>query len=98
MDSSSGIALIKIIQELEDFDNESTIYAANPWTENSKALVLSEPESGELPPEAKKLDLKYFLEISIARNFLEDWTANLNTQPTIQQKFARLLQYATQDT
>lgn len=91
------MTLLEIIQKLETFDNESTIYADKPWIENSKALVLREPESGELPPEAKKLGLNYFLEVSIARDFLEDWAANLSTKPTIQQKFARLLQYATHD-
>jgi hypothetical protein len=91
------ITLIKLIQRLEAIDNKSTIYAAKPWTENSRALVLSEPESEELPPGAKKLGLKYFLGISIARDFPEDLAANLNTELTIQQKFARLLQHPIQD-
>lgn len=97
MDSSSGIALIKIIQELEAFDNESTIYAAKPWTENSRASVLSGPESGELPSEAKKLGLTYFLEIIIAKNFLLDLAASLDASPTLQEKCLRLIQYATND-
>lgn len=96
------MTLLKIIEELETFDNESTIYAEEPWTENSKALVLHEPESGELPYEAKKLGLHYFLEVFVARDFLEDWAinlkaANLNAEPTVQQKFARLIHYAIYD-
>lgn len=92
------MTLIKLMQKLETFDNESTIYAAKPWTENSKALALHEPESGELPSEAKKLGLNYFLEVSIARDFLEDWTVSLDTAPTSQEKCLRLIQYATNDT
>jgi hypothetical protein len=36
-----------------------------------------------MPPEAEWLNLKYFLEVFIARNFIEDWTANCDAQPTL---------------
>lgn len=85
------------MQKLESFDNESIIYATKPWTEHSKALALHEPESGELPPETQKLGLEYFLEVSIARDFLEDWVVILDTTPTLQEKCLRLIQYATND-
>jgi len=48
-------------------------------------------------PEAEWLNLKYFLEVFIARNFIEDWTANCDAQPTSQQKCARLIAYAFSD-
>jgi hypothetical protein len=44
-----------------------------------------------MPPEAEWLNLKYFLEVFIARNFIEDWTANCDGQPTSQQKWPRLI-------
>jgi len=56
-----------------------------------------EPEAGGMPPEAEWLNLKYFLEVFIARNFIEDWTANCDAQPTLQQKCARLIAYAVSD-
>jgi hypothetical protein len=34
-----------------------------------------------MPPEAEWLNLKYFLEVFIARNFIEDWTANCGPHP-----------------
>jgi hypothetical protein len=87
--------LFKIVQELDALDNERTIYAAKPWTENSTAIVLREPE--EAPIEAEKLGLQYFLEVSVTRDFIEDWIASLDTVPTFQQKCIRLIQYATND-
>ncbi|MGH2613023.1 MAG: hypothetical protein ACRDFB_08265 [Rhabdochlamydiaceae bacterium] len=91
------MTLIKLMQKLETFDNESTIYAAKPWTENSKALALHEPESGGLPPEAEILELGYFLEVSVARDFIENWAVSLDTAPTLQEKCLKLIQYAIKD-
>jgi hypothetical protein len=39
----------------------------------------------------------YFLEISLAREFLEDWKASLGAEPSIIQACARLIQYAEND-
>lgn len=89
--------LIEVIQNLDSLDGESTIYAAEPWTENSEAIVAREPESGGLPTEAEKLGLKYFLEVFIARDFLEGWMSNLDAQPTLQEKCARLIKYSMTD-
>jgi hypothetical protein len=89
--------LIEAIRDLDDLDPESTIYACQPWTENSNTIVAHEPDSGSLPADAKRLGLKYFLEVSIARDFIEGWMANLDVQPTLQQKCARLIEYAATD-
>jgi len=82
---------------LDTLDERSTIYASRPWSDTSEAIAACEPEAGGMPPEAERLNLKYFLEVFIARNFIEDWTANCNTQPTLQQKCARLIVYAVSD-
>jgi hypothetical protein len=47
--------------------------------------------------EAEKLGMAYFLDVFIAREFLEDWIGNLNAEPTLQEKCARLIQYAMND-
>lgn len=91
------MTLLKVIRELDFLDKESTIYAAMPWTENSVALVLPEPESGGVPQEADELELKYFIEVFIAHEFLTDWEANLDIIPTIHEKCERLIHYATND-
>ena len=89
--------LLEVIQELDTFDNQGTIYAAKPWTENPEAMVMQESESGAPPSEAEKLGLKYFLEISIAHDFIQDWMASLDVEPSSLQKCLRLIQYAVND-
>lgn len=89
--------LLDVIRDLETLDEESTIYAAEPWTEDSEVIVSREPDSGGLPPEAERRGLKYFLEVFIARDFAADWASHLGAQPSLQQKCARLIKYATTD-
>jgi hypothetical protein len=89
--------LLGVIEELGSVDGELTIYAATPWTESSKAVVPREPASVNLPAEAQTLGLKYFLEVAIARDFLEDWAASLGHEPSKQERCERLIQYAVSD-
>ena len=93
----NNMTLIEAIRDLDSLDGEATIYAAEPWAENSKVIVAAEPEAGGLPTEAAKLGLKYFLEVFITRDFLEGWKTNLDTEPTIQEKCARIVKYAITD-
>jgi len=91
------MTLLQVVQKLEILDQEYTIYAKKPWIENSIALVLKEPESGELPREAQELGLSYFIEVSIANEFLEEWTFCLMSKATLKQKCLRLIQYTIKD-
>lgn len=91
------MTLIEAIRDLESLDGDNTIYAAEPWTRNSSAIVAPEPVIGGLPPEVIKLGMKYFLEVFIARDFLEDWKSSLGIEPTLEQQCERLIKYATTD-
>lgn len=91
------MTLIEIIRDLETFDNEGIICAKKPWTGNSEAIVVVEPQAQRIPAEAEKLGMDYFLDVFIAREFLEDWKSNLDAYPTLQQKCARLVKYAITD-
>jgi len=94
---ANKMTLLDAINTLDDLDEGFTIYAAKPWAENSTAIVSQEPATGGLPTEAEKLGLQYFLEVFIARDFLDDWKGSLNEEPTLQEKCARLIQYAIND-
>jgi len=89
--------LIDVIRQISALDESSTIYAAEPWNPSSEAIVAPEPETGGLPVEAQSLGLKYFLEVFIARDFLEGWLENENSEPTDIQKCKRLIEYAIND-
>jgi len=89
--------LIDVIRNLESFDEDGAICAAKPWTEKSQAIVVVDLGARGLPAEAQKLGLEYLLDVFIARNFLEDWCAGLDMEPTIQEKCARIIKYAITD-
>ena len=89
--------LIEAIRELASLDDDGVIYASKPWTPSSEAVVADGPDSGAPPDEAKRLGLKYFLEVFIAREVLEGWLSNLDTKPTLEDTCARIIEYAIND-
>lgn len=89
--------LIDAIRDLRSLDDGSTIYAAEPWTPDSLAVVLAEPDAKGVQVEAHGLKMPYFLEVVIARDILDGWTANPDREPTLHEKCARLILYATTD-
>ena len=89
--------LLDVILSLDDLDEASTIYLQEPWTKESNAVVALEPNDGGLPPEVKTLGLNYFIEVSIAREFLEDWARTLATPPSVSERCERLIQFAIND-
>lgn len=86
--------IIHVLDQLNEFD---TIYAKEPWRVDSLAIVFSEPDCGGLPPEAQALDLSYFIEVAIAREFLEDWVSSSSGSVSTKEKCERLIQYAIND-
>jgi hypothetical protein len=91
------VRLGDIAKRLSEFDGNHTIYASEPWTERSGAIVAPEPESGGLPPEAAEAGMTYFLEVSIAGDFVEAWIASLDHEPGASAVCERLIQYAIND-
>jgi hypothetical protein len=86
-----------VIDRLSEFDSEDTIYASEPWTEQSEAMLAREPDAGGLPLEASDAGMKYFLEVSIAKEFVEDWLASLDEQPSPSAVCRRVVDYAIND-
>ncbi len=82
--------LIEIIRDLELLENEGTICVLKPWTENSPAVVAVKPEAADS-------GMEYFMDVFIAREFLDGWASNLDTHPTLEEKCLRLIQYAIND-
>ena len=41
--------LVEVVERLNEFDRNRTIYVATPWTEQSEVIVAFEPMSGDLP-------------------------------------------------
>jgi hypothetical protein len=89
--------LIEIVGELGVLEDDMTIYAAEPWTAESPAVVDMEPESGGVPASASEHGMTYLLEVLVARDFLHDWVAAQDKPPTLRQQCERLIRYAVDD-
>jgi hypothetical protein len=89
--------LLEVVRKLEFLSDEATICAAKPWTLASQAILVAEADDWGMSPEARELGLSYFLEVFVAREFLNGWTKNSDTEPTLQEKCARLIQYVVND-
>ena len=89
--------LIDLVRDLASLDRDATIYAAEPWTCDSPAIVQLERASDELPEEAMRHGLKYFLEVFVAKDFLDDWQSTFKTPPTAEAQCDRLIRYAADD-
>ena len=91
------MTLLEAIQNLGQLDEDFTIYASTPWSVNSVVTVEYEPEDGSTPSEASKLGLDYFLEVFIAKEFIEGWLSNLNFKPSDEDICKRIIDYAEND-
>ncbi|MCE9592255.1 MAG: hypothetical protein K8S99_17250 [Planctomycetes bacterium] len=89
--------LVDIVNELESFDVNATIYAVEPWQSDSLAMVDFEPPAGGLPVAASNRGMTYFLEVSIARDFLVDWARSQRETPSLGERSQRLIRYALND-
>lgn len=89
------MTLIEAVQQLAGFDSDLTIYARLPWTPSSEARLAIEGTDEEKKVRAD--GLRYFIEVFIAQEFLEDWRSAQSGKPTEAQTCDRLIAYATND-
>ena len=91
------MTLHDVVRSLPRLDEDLTIYAQSPWSVSSPALVAEEPEAGGLPDVALRQSLDYFIEVFIAREFLQDWVRSRGGSATFREQCERLIQYALND-
>jgi len=89
------MTLREAIRDLTLLDPDGVICASEPFTEESRVEVAPMPESGRVSE--LESGLKYFLEVSIAREFLDDWVVGSAKEPTLSEKCSRLIYYAIFD-
>ena len=89
--------LIDVVRDLRSFDDDLTIYAAEPWSPDSMAILAMEPPSGGIPAEALHFQMAYFIEVFIAIEFLEGVADNCHTKPSLEESCLRLIRYAIFD-
>jgi hypothetical protein len=93
------VRLIRLIERLAELDDEDTIYAREPWTKDSDAMVAPDDPKAHygIPPEAADAGMQYFLEVHIAREIVEDWIAFLGVKPVSTEICQRVIEYAIND-
>jgi hypothetical protein len=88
--------LAEVIQNIGSFNEDDTICATRPWTVHSEAVVGPRPEDDTFSGFQRMYGKDYFLEVSIARGFLDDLAAS-GAYPSWEAKCIRLIQYAEND-
>ena len=91
------MTLNDIVRSLSRLDKDLTIYAQSPWSISSPAVAAVEPDAGGLPDVAQRQSLDYFIEVFIAREFLQDWVESIGRSATTEEQCERLIQYAEND-
>lgn len=91
------MTLIDVINQLGYLNNDDTIYAEKPWTPDSEVVIETEPDDGGVPDQAGKMNAEYFIEIFLAKEFLEGWLSSLDQKPSLKDQCSRLIKYAEND-
>ena len=89
--------LSEALASLESLDGDATIYAAKPWTAESRTVVAVEGD-----PEAQAAiveGLSYLLEVWVALDAVEVWSAwRDGRHPTVDDRCEAVIHYAVNDT
>jgi len=89
------MTLKEIVANISNIDEDLTIYAKEPWQTTS--IAIAELEESCQSKETSSHKFEYFLEVFIAKEFLQDWEESLDHIPTLEEKTNRLIQYADND-
>jgi len=92
------MTLLELTTDLARFDSTHTIYAKEPWAPNSDAVAAApDPDERLVPVELEAQGFRYFLEVSVAKEFSQGWQSTLKRPPIPMQLCERLIQYAVHD-
>ena len=91
--------LIDLIQRAPDWrDDDTTIYAARPWSADAEAILVTPSPDGTQPIEQDGRNYDYFLETFIAVEVLEDFDrSEIGHAASASKRCARLVHYAEND-
>lgn len=87
--------LIDLIKDIDNIDQEAIIFQEEKENPNSD-IILSFAEDGGIK-EVGGRKYYYFIEVFLAKEFVDDWVASLDYEPTIEEKAKRLYDYAMND-
>lgn len=87
--------ILELIEHINELDAEDVIFAKPDWSENAEARVFRLTTDHRAPPEALALGFKYFLEVDVVRQLLDEFR-NRSDAPLVE-KCRRVIHYARFD-
>jgi hypothetical protein len=88
-------SLAEIVDQLDLLDSDAVIFAEQPWRGETRAMVVAVDDD---EPVAEQQGLIYLLELDLAREVLEVWSAWRNDrQPSLDDAVAAIVYYAQRD-
>lgn len=89
------LTILDIVRDLFELNDELVIFAVEPWTPESPAMLIELENDFDKPAAAVEAGMTYFIEVFIAQDFLEFWVRN--DHPPLRQVCDRLIYYAAYD-
>jgi len=83
-----------ILHNILCIDEDSVIFAKRPWTLDSEAEIGKFDPGSRIPTSFTDRGFAYFLEVYLAKEFLEDLGNTLSAE---EERLARLIYYAEND-
>jgi hypothetical protein len=87
--------ILELLERIDELDAEDVIFAKPDWDENAEARVFMFTEDHRAPPEAGALGFKYFMEVDVVREVLEEFRDRPDASSLA--KCRRVIHYATYD-
>jgi len=87
--------IMDLLKDIDRLDPEDIIFAKPEWREDSEARIFPLMENNRLPPEAETLGYKYFLEVDVIRQVLNEFRNQPDVPLVV--KCRRVIHYATFD-
>jgi hypothetical protein len=87
--------LSELLLSARTLDPQATIFAERPWGQDCRAILVDDPVDDV---SAEREDMAYLLEVDLAREVLEVWSAWRNGRsPTPAESVAAVVHYAEHD-
>lgn len=89
--------LIDLIKDIDNIDQEAIIFQEEKENPNSDIILSFAEDGDEGIKEEGGRKYYYLIEVFLAKEFVDDWVASLDYEPTIEEKAKRLYDYAMND-
>jgi hypothetical protein len=86
--------LIEIIKKIHEIPENTFIYARRPWNRDAESKLVPFPDDLQIPQSVLAEGFEYFLEVSTAREILEDF---LEKKRSLEQVTDFVIYYAEND-